>query len=697
MPRPRSAVPWLLPLSLLAALGIPWAAQAESPVPHEYVAWSYDSGSVRSDLEPDLEGASVAASEIIRVENASWLRLYFHGSSLPADEIGRGSRIRITAARDGAVQVLDAQELQRWQLSSAMFNGDEVLVELLVDAGAPAARLKVRELMVGQPSVFEKSICGTVDDRVLGADPKSARIMPIGCTGWLIDDQQGCFLTAGHCLGQSFSIVQFNVPLSNSDGTVNHPPPEDQYPIDLTSIQGVSSGIGNDWAYFGAFPNGTTGLSPAEAQGGTFVLGDPPVVAAGETIRITGYGTVSGNQGTPQTWNQVQTTHSGAFVSLTGDGGSTPSLQYSVDTTGGNSGSAILNEDNGLAIGIHTHAGCNAAGGANNGTSMTHPGLLSGLANPLGICETGPPSLTVEVLDVIADPVPRGGTTFPVAILDLDGLPAVPEAVTLTYDDGSGDVTVPLTTLEGPAATHQATLPALDCGSEVTFVVEATAGGQTIDQPDGHRFRRWVADGHDVSFRDTFETDQGWTVDDDPGLAAGSWERGIPEGAGGRADPPWDGDSSGQCYLTENLIGNSDIDGGATRLVSPLMDASDSEDPHVAYWRWWSDEGSAEFDDTFVIEISDDGGSSWKLLETVGPNVTGEWVYSKFRVTDFVAATDQIQLRFTASDAGAASIVEAGVDGVALLHTETGLDCTGIVFQDGFESGDTAVWSATVN
>ena len=249
---------------------------------------------------------------------------------------------------------------------------------------------------------------------------------------------------------------------------------------------------------------------------------------------------------------------------------------------------------------------------------------------------------------------------------------------------------------EGAASTHAAELPALECGVEVTFFVEAVAEGLTVDYPDGHRLRRWVAYDHDVAFRDTFETDQGWTVDDDPGLSAGSWERGFPEGLGGRADPPWDADSSGQCYLTENLAGNSDVDGGATRLLSPLLDASSADDPHIAYWRWWSDEGSAVTDDVFVVEISDDAGSSWVELETVGPNVTGEWLYRTFRVADFVAPTNQIQLRFTASDGGEGSIVEAGVDGVALLNDSVGLTCSDL-FDDGFESGDTSAWTSTVN
>ena len=53
--------------------------------------------------------------------------------------------------------------------------------------------------------------------------------------------------------------------VSNSNGSLNNPPPEDQYSTDNSSRQFVNGGIGNDWAYFGTFPNSNTGLTPAEA------------------------------------------------------------------------------------------------------------------------------------------------------------------------------------------------------------------------------------------------------------------------------------------------------------------------------------------------------------------------------------------------------------------------------------------------
>ena len=133
---------------------------------------------------------------------------------------------------------------------------------------------------------------------------------------------------------------------------------------------------GNDWAYMGCFPNSNTGLTPSEAQGLGFVLVNPPATS-GNDIRITGYGT----DGSPASANQTQQTHAGPFVNNAGT-----QVGYVTDTTGGNSGSPVIWEQAGTAIGIHTHGGCSSTGGNNWGTSTLNSGLQGALANPLGVC-----------------------------------------------------------------------------------------------------------------------------------------------------------------------------------------------------------------------------------------------------------------------------------------------------------------------
>ena len=56
-------------------------------------------------------------------------------------------------------------------------------------------------------------------------------------------------------------------------------------------------------------------------------------------------------------------------------------------------------------------------------------------------------------------------------------------------------------------------------------------------------------------------------------------------------------------------------------------------------------------------------------LETVGPtgpDVSGGWIFQQFQIDDIVEPTDNMRVRFTASDFGEGSVVEAGVDRVEI-------------------------------
>lgn len=325
----------------------------------------------------------VVWADLIDFPDATWIRLYFDQVGLgPWEGSDAHAVIRITSLKDFAVQHLDAVTVEQWGLSSAYFNGGSVSVELLMEPGAGPARLVIDRARVGDPMSGEviSSICGPTDDRELSDDPRTCRLLAIGCTGWLIDDAHHQFLTAGHCkaLGD-LSVAEFNVPLSDSEGNIQYPGPEDQYSVDNASVQYWYVTLGDDWCYFGCYPNSETGLTPYLAQGGFFELDDQAPPVQGQEIRITGYGTVSNP--IPREWNQVQKTHTGPYYQHSGT-----IVSYQTDTTGGNSGSPVFNETEGLAIGIHTHGGCTGSGGYNSGTAIEHAGLQNALANPKGVC-----------------------------------------------------------------------------------------------------------------------------------------------------------------------------------------------------------------------------------------------------------------------------------------------------------------------
>ena len=278
---------------------------------------------------------------------------------------------------------------------------------------------------------------------------------------------------------------------------------------------------------------------------------------------------------------------------------------------------------------------------------------------------------------------------FQVQVDGFGGTP-MPNTGVLHLDRGNGFETFPMN--EIAPNLYEADFPSIPCGMVARYYVSAEASdGSVINNPPNaplDTFDVISADGMEVTFTDNFQTDTGWTVSGD--AVDGQWTRGVPAGDGTRGDPSADGDGSGACYLTDNVSGNSDVDDGTTILLSPLMDAVGSGTgvvSMVSYDRWYSnDVGNAPASDIFIVEISNDDGESWVNLETVGPagnEVSGGWFHKSFAISDFVTPTNEMRLRFIASDLGDASVVEAAVDGVKIEVVECGMDPV-VVTPDSF-------------
>jgi subtilisin-like proprotein convertase family protein/V8-like Glu-specific endopeptidase len=368
-------------------------AQTPAPTPTRPIDFQVDSGPVGN-----AGGAFAPVYSVDMVAPGSaWLRADLGGTVLsgdPNDETG--AWLVLTSQLDGAVQVLNSEHLRQWGGVSAYFNGPLVKLELWAAPGTAPSRVVVRGLLADDPSVPAipnddagppnpggvgvMDLCGS-DDRVLSTDPRMGRLAPVGCTAWMFNDTNRMFITAGHCGPSGTStVVQFNVPFSTISGTWVNPPPEDQYAIDPASVQFLNGGVGNDFSYFAVFPNPNTGLTPFQRQGAAFTLAAAAPSVAGQSIRVTGYGSVSSP--VSPTWQAVQKTHAGPYTSMT-----STTVRYNVDTTGGNSGSPVVDETTGQAIGIHTHAGCTAGG--NQGTAAQQASFRAAINAPRSICRSG--------------------------------------------------------------------------------------------------------------------------------------------------------------------------------------------------------------------------------------------------------------------------------------------------------------------
>lgn len=384
-------------ISALAGIALPTHAQVVRPPVHEPpsddhgivlptppfedVTIGVDSGDVFAD--PAGGDGQVVFVAMVHVTDAPWLRLRFDTATLSGDPANDNtSRLRVVSVLDGGTQYLTSENVEQWEHTSAYFNGDAVIIELIASPGTGPSRLVMTSVKAGIQPFSDRTICGPTDDRVLSYDDRNAR-HSVGCSSWVINDLNSMFMTAGHCGTTGSHVMSFKVPLSTSSGAKVNPPPEHQYAVNAASVQGQNNGVGQDWGYFGVSVNSNTGLTPYQAYGVRHTLATSIPGITGSNIRITGYGTTSAP--VPNEWNQVQKTHVGPLRTNSGN-----SLGYHTDTTGGNSGSCVLYENANTAVGVHTHGGCGSSSSSyNNGTKITYAPIQSALANPLGVCLSG--------------------------------------------------------------------------------------------------------------------------------------------------------------------------------------------------------------------------------------------------------------------------------------------------------------------
>ena len=179
-------------------------------------------------------------------------------------------------------------------------------------------------------------------------------------------------------------------------------------------------------------------------------------------------------------------------------------------------------------------------------------------------------------------------------------------------------------------------------------------------------------------FEDQVEVVSDWTM----GIAGdnattGIWEQVDPIGTftnGLPVQPENDHSPQGvKCFVTGNAdfngsnVGDNDIDGGKTTLISPAIDLTGYLDPILTYWRWYTNNtGDNPGSDFWQVQISGDS-LNWIDVENTTESAA-EWTYHQFLVGQYLSQPNQLWLKYIADDNGGGSLVEAAVDDITIIN-----------------------------
>jgi hypothetical protein len=264
-------------------------------------------------------------------------------------------------------------------------------------------------------------------------------------------------------------------------------------------------------------------------------------------------------------------------------------------------------------------------------------------------------------------------------ITDLTGV----DAYSLHYTSSSagGPFTVPMSVVDAPTGLVEGEIPGQADGTRVQYWITATdVVGNASAAPTGAPWPsyQFLVATVEVVASDDCESATGWTANPEGSDTAtsGQWEHGDPVGTYQGTQPvqPENDHTPApgvNCWFTGQHVagqdaGYNDVDGGITTLQSPVWNLAANGAVEVSYYRWYTNNlGNAPGEDVWQVEASNDGGSTWVTVESTTAS-DNSWLQRSFMLGDYFADPGQLRLRFSASDLGSGSLVEAAVDDVLI-------------------------------
>jgi choice-of-anchor B domain-containing protein len=276
---------------------------------------------------------------------------------------------------------------------------------------------------------------------------------------------------------------------------------------------------------------------------------------------------------------------------------------------------------------------------------FTYPNGLPTVVAPTGA------SVTIQV-------APPAGTTLPAnsvkMVVTVAGV-----ATTVTMESLGNNL-------------YRGAFPNIPCTSELIYEFRVDSVDGPYSDPAGPR-SAIAAVGVATPVNDACEALGSWALSAaGDNATSGLWINADPVAT--VAQPEDDHSATGtRCFVTGNgsvggAIGEADVDGGTATLTTPIFDGT-GDQTFVSYWRWYSnDQGSNPNEDSMPVSISNDAGVTWTQLELVSTN-SNAWVQRSFRISDFVAPSTIMKVRFAARDIGVGgSIVEAAIDDFQVIR-----------------------------
>ena len=177
---------------------------------------------------------------------------------------------------------------------------------------------------------------------------------------------------------------------------------------------------------------------------------------------------------------------------------------------------------------------------------------------------------------------------------------------------------------------------------------------------------------------DDLEADSGWVGDVMDTATTGRWIRTEPNGTvGGTVNPEFDHTPPPgiNAYFTGQGIGGGnpefqDVDGGTTRLLSPILDLSTLPNPTFRYHRWFSTDAGSLHGGSMRVEVSDDAGSSWTTAEFLNSDANS-WINVAIPLDNYIVVNDRFRARFACeaiAELDQQRLLECAIDDIEIVQ-----------------------------